>query len=420
MNDHRSQLLAWIDSDRNRLIGFLQDFIRIDTSNPPGDTREGAAFLKRFLDQNGLPYRIVAPQETMPNLIASFRCNVPGRHLVLNGHIDVFPAGDLKLWTRNPWSGDIVEGRIFGRGAIDMKCGTTASLFTYVYLHRLLAKLSGTLTLTIVSDEETKGRWGTGYLLENCADEVKGDCVLNGEPSSPQTLRFGEKSMLWLIFRVKTRGGHGAYPHRSASATKIAARLICDLDRLQALKPRAPEKVVHLLERPDVASAIDRGLGRGAAEITQQVTVNIGVVHGGVKVNMLPGECLVEADIRLPIGIAREDVLFEVTEIMKNYPEVELEIPPAQEIPATWSDPEHEMVSIIQKNVEALAGFRPPAIVSLGGTDCRFWRVLDVPAYVYGPSPEGMGRPDESVSIEEFFHVLRTHVLSAYDYLNPS
>jgi succinyl-diaminopimelate desuccinylase len=298
-----------------------------------------------------------------------------------------------------------------------MKCGTTTSLFTYAYLHRLRNELKGKLTLTIVSDEETGGRWGAGYLLENYADELMGDCVLNGEPSSPQTIRFGEKSMLWLTFRVRTPGGHGAYPHLSASATKIAARLIVHLDRLETLIPHSPGSVSRVLNQPEARAAIERGLGKGAADVAQKVTVNIGTVHGGVKVNMLPGECVIEADVRLPIGLDKDDVLSEVAAILKGYPGVSLEPLPANTVNANWCDPEHEMVGIIQDIVEKSLGLRPPAIVSLGGTDCRFWRAKGVPAYVYGPSPEGMGKPDESVSIDEFLHVLETHVLSAHDYL---
>jgi succinyl-diaminopimelate desuccinylase len=85
---------------------------------------------------------------------------------------------------------------------------------------------------------------------------------------------------------------------------------------------------------------------------------------------------------------------------------------------ASWSDPEHEMVGLLQRNAEAALGFRPPAIITLGGTDCRFWRARGVPAYVYGCSPDRMGAPDERVPIDEFLHVVRTHALSAFDYLS--
>jgi succinyl-diaminopimelate desuccinylase len=76
------------------------------------------------------------------------------------------------------------------------------------------------------------------------------------------------------------------------------------------------------------------------------------------------------------------------------------------------------MVRIVQDNAEAALGFRPPAIVTLGGTDCRFWRARGVPAYVYGCSPDRMGAPDERVPIDEFLHIVRTHALSAFDYLS--
>jgi succinyl-diaminopimelate desuccinylase len=418
MTDARRALLQRIDADRDRLVGFLQAFTRVDTANPPGDTRAGAAFIAEFLDRAGLAHRRIAPQETMPNLMASTRFPRPGHHLVLNGHIDVFPAGDRARWTHDPLSGAIVDGRVHGLGTVDMKCGTTASIFTYAYLSGLAGELGGALTLTLVSDEETGGRWGSGYLVEHHADEVLGDCVLNGEPSSQHTIRFGEKAMFWLKLSVRTPGGHSAYPHVSKSANRIAAALVRDLEALEALVPATPDKVARALAGPDVRAGAERGLGAGAAEFLQKVTLNIGVMRGGVKVNMLPAACEIEADLRLPVGVDRDEVRRAVERIVARYPEASWEEGASQRVNATWSDPEHPMIGHLQDNVLALRGFRPPAIISLGGTDCRFWRAAGTPAYVYGPSPAGMGAPNESVSIDEFLHVVRTHTLSAFDYLS--
>jgi succinyl-diaminopimelate desuccinylase len=418
MTDARRALLQRIDADRDRLVGFLQAFTRVDTANPPGDTRAGAAFIAEFLDRAGLAHCRIAPQETMPNLVASTRFPRPGHHLVLNGHIDVFPAGDRARWTHDPLSGAIVDGRVHGLGTVDMKCGTTASIFTYAYLSGLAGELGGALTLTLVSDEETGGRWGSGYLVEHHADEVLGDCVLNGEPSSPHTIRFGEKAMFWLKLSVRTPGGHSAYPHVSKSANRIATALVRDLEALEALVPATPDKVARALAGPDVRAGAERGLGAGAAEFLQKVTLNIGVMRGGVKVNMLPAACEIEADLRLPVGVDRDEVRRAVERIVARYPEASWEEGASQRVNATWSDPEHPMIGHLQDNVLALRGFRPPAIISLGGTDCRFWRAAGTPAYVYGPSPAGMGAPNESVSIDEFLHVVRTHTLSAFDYLS--
>ncbi len=347
-------------------------------------------------------------------MVASFEGSAPGKHLVLNGHIDVFPVGDHERWTHGgPWSGAVADGKVWGRGSADMKCGTTASIFTYAYLHGIRDRLCGRLTLTAVSDEETFGPWGARYLMEHHS-EVHGDCCLNGEPSSPLSIRFGEKGPLWLRFTVSTRGAHGAYTHLSDSATKTAARLVGELESLQELDTPAPGNVGAVLKRS--RETIDAAQGEGASEIVQRVTLNIGTIRGGLKVNMVPSECVVEADVRVPIGFDKQPILDEIAAILERYPGTTMEQLAFN--PPSWCDPGHEMLGIVQDNVERLRGFRPEPIVSLGGTDTRLWRYIDVPAFVYGPYPSGMGSGDEHVPVEDFLHVVRTHVLSAYDYLS--
>jgi succinyl-diaminopimelate desuccinylase len=413
----RDKLLHWLDAERERQVGFLQQFARIDTANPPGDTQRAADLFRAFLDQEGITHHTEAPLAHAPNLIARFEGADGGRHLVLNGHLDVFPVGDRAMWSRDPWSGDIAEGRLHGRGTVDMKCGTTALLFVFAYLHRLRTDLPGRVTLTVVSDEETGGRWGTAWLLENRAAEVVGDCVLNSEPSGLATVRFGEKAMLWLRFRIAVKGGHSAYPHTGGSANKLAAALIGDLLAIESMTPDEPPAVRRTLDRPEVQAAIDRSLGAGAAAVVRRVSLNIGTLQGGVKINMLPAECALEADFRLPVGISRGAVLDKVRAILARYPMASVEelLPDGPE--ANVSDPTHEMVGHLVRNAADRLGYQPQPIVSLGGTDTRFWRAKGVPAFVYGCSPAGMGGVDESVSLDEFHHVMRVHALAAWDYL---
>jgi succinyl-diaminopimelate desuccinylase len=409
----RGALLDWIEEDRELLVQFLREFVQARSPNPPGDTREAAAFVRRFLDGEGLAYRVIAPNEEMPNIVAAFDGGAPGRHLVLNGHIDVFAVEDESRWSQGPWSAALVDGRIYGRGVADMKAGTTASIFTYRYLHRLRDQLSGRLTLTAVSDEETFGPWGARYLMEH-HPEVHGDCCLSGEPSSPHTLRFGEKGLIWLGFTVTTRGSHGAYPHASESASKIAARLIADLESLTGLPVDAPPEVSAAL---DAARAeLDLAQGEGAAAIVPKVTVNVGRIQAGIKVNMTPARAELEVDVRLPVGVTREQVLAAVEKILSGYPQVSLR--ELNHNAPSWCDPDGPMVRILKAVVKELRGFEPKPVVSLGATDTRLWRYVDVPAYVYGPAPIGMGSVDEYVEVEEFLHVVRTHVLAAFDYLS--
>ena len=412
MSDLRQTLLDQVERDRDRLVDFLSRFVQAKTPNPPGDTREAVALIKATLDAEGAPYRIVDPHPEYPNVVGSFDGGAPGRHLVLNGHIDCFPVGEHETWTHGPWSGAVADGKVWGRGVADMKCGTTSSIWTYIYLHRVREQLKGRLTLTAVSDEETFGPWGARHLVDNLP-EVHGDCCLNGEPSTPWTIRFGEKGPLWLRFTVRTQGGHGAYTHGTESATRIATRLVADLETLEDMRTPAPGNVGAVMER--AAATTDRALGAGASDIVQKLTLNIGQIHGGLKVNMIPSECVVEADLRFPVGLDKQTVMDAVQAIVDRHPQVSMEEMNHQ--PPSWCDPEHEMVGIIQDNVEQLRGFRPEPVVSLGGTDTRLWRYRDIPAYVYGPYPTGMGTGDEHVPVEDFLHVLRTHLLSACDYL---
>ena len=416
----RDRLLGWLDKERDRQVEFLQAFTRIDTCNPPGDTRRAADVFRRFLDAEGLAHRTEAPQAAMPNLISSFSGGRPGRHLVLNGHLDVFPIGDRSVWKRDPLSGDIVDGRVYGRGTVDMKCGTTALLFAHAYLHRLKDELPGKVTLTVVSDEETGGKWGADWLVRNCAAEVLGDCVLNTEPSGVHTVRFGEKSMLWVRFAIKVPGGHSAYPHTSPSANKIAAALIKDLEGIEVMAPAEPAAVKATLDRQEVKAAANRSLGDGGAAVMRRVSVNIGMLQGGVKVNMLPPTCVLDVDFRPPVGISRAEVLAKVASLAARYPMVTCEELLKGNPESTWSDPTHEMVGHLTRNGAVGLGHAPQPIVSLGGTDTRFWRRAGVPCFVYGCSPKGMGGIDEAVSIAEFHHVLRTHALAAFDYLMAS
>jgi succinyl-diaminopimelate desuccinylase len=413
----RRQLLSWIEEDRSALVDFFSGFVKAKSPNPPGDTREAVDYLCKFLDDKGIAHKTIAPQATMPNIVSSFTGPSAGRHLVLNGHIDVFPAGDGAGWKRDPWSGEVADGVVWGRGSADMKGGTSASFITYAYLNRVRSELKGKLTLTAVSDEETGGRWGTRYLLEKYADEYLGDCVLNGEPSSPHTVRFGEKGALRVVLTVSTPGAHGAYPHRSASATKIAAKLIGDLEKLAELAPEPPDEVRRALELPEVRDATERGLGPGASNYISKVVVNVGLIRGGLKVNMTPGECVMELDIRIPIGLDQAKVRAKLAEILAAYGQVSMKITESHCYEPSWCAPRGEMLEIIQANAKAVTGIWPQPIATLAGTDCRYWRQRGIPAYVYGPSPGNMGARDEGVAVEEFLGVVRTHVLSAYDYL---
>jgi succinyl-diaminopimelate desuccinylase len=412
MSNPRDDLLAAIENDRQELITFLSDFLKIPTPNPTGDTREACRFVSEFLTQQGLDHEVLRCHPEQPNIAASFEAGAAGRHLTLNGHMDVFPVEDGTAWTHGPWSGAIADGFIWGRGAVDMKAGTTASIFTYRYLHRVRDHLKGRLTLTVVSDEETLGSNGTRFLLDQ-HPHLRGDCCMNGEPSGPRTVRFGEKGLLWLELRIRTGGGHGAYPHLSRSANKIAAEVIRDLEQLSQLPVTIPDPHRDELER--AYAHADQVLGHGASAVAQKVIVNIGQIRGGVKINVLPASCTIEVDIRVPVGLRIDEVKKAATALLAKYPDVE--IVELNRSEPNFCPPEHDLSRIMLANARTIKGHDVDPIVGLGATDTRIWRELGIPAYVYGPSPKTMGACDERIEIVEFLDVVKVHCLSAYDYL---
>jgi succinyl-diaminopimelate desuccinylase len=146
-----------------------------------------------------------------------------------------------------------------------------------------------------------------------------------------------------------------------------------------------------------------------------KVSVNVGTIRGGTKVNMVASDCSMEVDVRLPVGIDRDRALEEARAIVERHSGASIEVKPGFTSP--YSDPGHPMVDIIGRHVTELGYPAPISIPSLGGSDCRFWRQRDVPAYVYGVNPSNISAPNESASVEDFLHVVRVHTLAAIDYL---
>lgn len=442
-------LLDTITADTDAHVTFLQRFTQAPSPNPPGDTRAAAGVIQEYLSSRGIQTQIVAPGgEQMPNIVSDFTCpvddnvnnnNSNGPRLVMNGHIDVFPAGDGHDWDRSPWSGDVVGGRLHGRGTVDMKAGTAASVIAFAYLHKYREHLKGSVGLCAVSDEETGGKFGTKWLLGvghedgNDSGAVAqlgegdgngrrsrwtGDVMINAEPGGLNTIRFAEKGTLRLTFTVETGpGAHGAYTHLSKSATRIAARLINDLAVVEDIVPDVDPRLKDYLQREDVRQAIDECMGAGAADIAMKCTLNIGTVNGGLKVNMIPGRCVFEADIRMPLGLTAEDVLKVIHKVLEDYADARVQVQEAASNPAAASVHDHLMVGILARQAERVTGRRPLAIPSMGATDCKFYRYCGVPAYIFGVSPETMGATNESVSVEEFLAVVKTHALAGWEYL---
>jgi len=202
----------------------------------------------------------------------------------------------------------------------------------------------------------------------------------------------------------------------SPNAIKLSGAIIHDLEGLGALAVETPADVASTIAA--AATILDDQLGPGAAEALRHVTVNIGRIEGGLKLNMIAPSCRTGIDLRCPVGVSTDVLLREVEKILQRYQATaDVRYAVVNRGEPNHCDPRHPMVEIIQANAERVRGIRPVPSISLGGTDARLWRLAGIPAFIYGPSPNNMGAPDEHVTLDDLFGTVWVHVLSAYDYL---
>lgn len=159
---------------------------------------------------------------------------------------------------------------------------------------------------------------------------------------------------------------------------------------MESINPNPPPEIGKHLKDPDTLAAIDKAMGPGTSTIIASPTVNIGTISGGIKVNMIPERCIFELDIRLPVGLQADEVLSRINSLMPRYPEavIELRKQEAASNASSFSGIDHPVIAHLQENANAVGGFYPRLIPSMGATDCKHYRYAGVPAYVYGCSPE--------------------------------
>lgn len=225
--------------------------------------------------------------------------------------------------------------------------------------------------------------------------------MLSTEPVGCNSIRFSEKGTLRMTCTLHTRGAHGAYLNLSKGAIRTATEFIAEvIEAVEGIQVDVPQELVDQVAKPEVRDLIDEIMGAGTSDIILKPTVNVGTIKGGVKVNMIPDTCIFELDIRMPVGLLKEQVLDLIQgEIVPRYvpnATVEIDVHQAASNPYSYSSPNHPMVGLLAENAQSLTAHhplenggavRPLAIPSMGATDCKHYRYAGVPAFVYGCSP---------------------------------
>lgn len=399
-------------SRREAVAAWALRLVRAPSPNPPGDTRAAAETAAAII-REAVPLAEVelhAASDPVVNLVARVRGMGPGRRVVFNGHLDTYPVGDLAGWTVDP-AGALRDGRLYGRGSADMKGGIAASIAALAALAEVRTHWRGEAVLTLAGDEESMGPLGTKWLMDN-VPHATGDAVIIGDAGSPRVLRFGEKGFLWVEIEAAGRAAHGAHVHLGDNAVE---RLMAALLRLQALRELVPAAPPTVLQAIATSRSISEPLaGSGEAEVLGKVTVNIGRIEGGTSTNLVPAASRAGVDIRLPVGVpagVAEQALAQALDL----PGISWRI--LRRFEPSHTDPDTELVRRCAAAAEAVTGGKVAVNMRVGGSDSRWFRMGGIPTVVYGPTPHGMGGPDEWVDIAELDEVAQVHALTAFDLL---
>lgn len=397
------------------LISMARQFIRIPSENPPGDTTAMADAVASLLDVPHIEIKRFEPRKGVVNLVAIVRGAEAGPRVVLNGHLDTFTAGDLSGWSTAPFGGDIREGRLYGRGAGDMKAGVAVLVTVTRELARQQSRMKGELVLTLVSDEETGGTWGTRWLLAN-VPESRGDYLLNADAGHPRVVRYGEKGVMWLKLTSHGKACHGAHVHLGVNAIELLTAALNDLLTLRQLPTKLPAHVLKAMQ--DAREVSEREGGAGEFENLRDITVNVGSFHAGQVPNIVPDYAEAMIDIRFPPGFDGEEMKRLITERLSRHPAVRWETISGSETEPALTSPDHRLVQCFLRHAREKVAPEAVANMRVGLTDARLFRHAGMPAVVYGPTAFNMGGVDEYVLIDQVEAVCQVQLAVARELLS--
>jgi acetylornithine deacetylase/succinyl-diaminopimelate desuccinylase-like protein len=388
------------------VVELTRDLIRLDTTNPPGEEHIAVELIERMLQDSGIDCARYENAPGRPNLVATVKGRGEAPPLLLQGHVDVVTTVNQD-WRQRPFGGDIVDGYLWGRGALDMKGGVAMMVAAALRAHER-GGAAGDLVLAVLADEEAGGIVGARWLVDSHPELFAGIRHAIGE-SGGVALHFGdrrfypimvsEKRGCQLQVTLRGPGGHGSIPMHGGAMAKLG-RLLTTLDatrlpihittpvrvQLEAMRDALDEPLKSRIKavldpaRTDAALAELGPLSRGL-DASLHNTVNATILSGGLKVNVIPSEVRVQLDGRLLPGFGPEDMLRELRSVIGSEPEVEVMlVGPAQpEIDLS----QFELFASVLK--EADPGSVPVPSLVTGGTDARHFARLGIRTYGFLP-----------------------------------
>lgn len=421
--------LVNLDSLADEGIRILSEYIRIDSSNPPGNEEAAARFLSRVLRREEIPYRILESAPRRVNLYARIRGTGQDAPLLLLQHMDVVPS-DEDQWLIAPFSGEVTRDALWGRGTLDMKGLGVVHLMTFLGLQRSRQPLSRDVILLATADEEQGGGLGMAWLMDNHSELFRGvglvlaeggTNVIVDDQAAYIGLEVTQKVPLWLRLRVAGRPGHASIQQ----ADSAPHRLVRALQRIATIPaaPRVEPSVARYFRRiarfqPPSLQTLFLGIRRVLEDhrlldelspyyrSLLQNTVNITVLRAGSSTNVIPGDAVAELDCRL---LPSQDVNQFLADLIRVIDDPAVQVERLLEFEPGQSSEDSELFPAVEEVLAASGSSAEvgPSVLP-GFTDSAFFRAAGIPAYGFTPflaaSGEGRGvhGDNERISVEDF------------------
>ncbi len=390
---------------------LLQQLIRNgcvnDGTRDSGQEVRNADVLESYLEGSGFDMQRFEVVPGRPSLVGRMEgSDKSAPALMLMGHTDVVPVNP-DGWKRDPFGGELVDGEVWGRGAVDMLNLTASMAVALKGLARSGFKPRGDLIYFGVPDEEAAGKFGAEWLVDNEPDAVRCDYVLTemggfrfagqGTPKVP--VMVAEKGTYWCKIRVHGTPGHGSMPFRTDNALVKAAEIVRRLAEFQ------PEPMIHdtwqrFIEQMDFPAELreqlldpgrvrevaaqlpDLGMARMIHACTH-TTFAPTVLDAGVKSNVIPDTAELQVDIRTLPGQTADDVHAMLREALGAYYDL-VEIDPTSAMEASASPVDTPMWDTLKRHTDRLSGAETVPFIIVGATDARFFRKVGATCYGYG------------------------------------
>ncbi len=416
--EQKNAILHSADTLLDEAVAFLQGLIRIPTVNPPGEAYPTCArYIGERLHKLGYAIEYVELTPTEVAELAPYgdglpRVNVIGRlhgsHLSpvlhFDGHMDVVPVGPG--WSCDPFGGEIRDGRIFGRGASDMKGGIAAQIYAVEAIQRAGLQVQGTIEQSGVVDEESTGNRnaGMGLLVEQgYITPGRTDYVVITEPLNVNNICLGHRGAIWGEITTFGRQSHGSTPERGINAIEHMADFIAEAIRV--LRPRLQQRLNSIPIVPASASA---------------ASLTFGTIHGGTNINSVPESCTVTFNRRLVMSEQLEDARAELHELLERrvraQPDFRYSYAERYATGPTWVSSETPLVQAFASAVQEVLGQAPGYVCSPGTDDQRFvvHNAGIEQCIIYGPGEITQSHvADESLAINDLLTSIKVMALAA-------